>query len=585
MVDGEGGGLDRHGRQRFLLLRAGDHRLYTGEELTPEDMLEFILDLPPEPIYFWYSGGYDATMILRDLPDETLKKICNPPQGGYEYWLRYGIEWRAKHYLSVCRLDRDNKIIEGSIRTINEVFGFFQSSFFKACEGFEVATKTQLDELEKNKAARPEFEFITDEIEQYNRLECELGAKLMARLRELCYRAQIYPNTWRGAGSLATALHNQHATPKRADCHIPERVEQLAREAYYGGRFEITAHGRVGQKVYEYDIRSAYPNAMSSLPCLVHGRWHEIRRTFGRRSDTYIARIRFDNTISRLYALPIRLESGYLIWPKKGEGVYWSCELEHFKGKYEILEAWEFESKCSCNHFHWVEALYNERRTLSKMQGYPIKLGINSLYGKLAQRRPVEGAWTNFIWAGLITARTRARLQEIINRDPNSIIMCATDGIYSLKKLDLPLSADLGDWEETIYSDGLFIAQPGVYWSPDERRIKRKTRGLSAAEFERARDQLERQADRWDGSLPAPEASFKTTRFRGLKAATAQGNYAGVWSLSERILSMDYSIKRSRAFPEGALLRSTPHNDFYKSFTGETITPPEIAELHDDDLS
>lgn len=561
--------MDKRGRQKYLMIRAGAESLYLGGDPLPlEDILQFILDLPPEPIYFWFGGNYDATMILRDLPKNRIENLLTMP--GFTFWRRFGIEWHPKHFLSVCLVGNDQKIVKGSVRTINEVYGFFQSSFITALRGFEIGTKEQLDRLAVNKAARSDFIVITQEIDEYNALECELGALLMERLRKLCFDARIFPNSWRGAGAIATALHRQYATPKRALCAIPDEVDALAKEAYYGGRFEISVHGTIDRPVFEYDIRSAYPAAMSALPCLIHGRWHSLQRAPRRTSDPYLARVRFANPLSPWCRLPVRTEDGYLMFPTKGGGVYWSWELEKFIGKLDWIEGWRYESRCSCRPFAWVKSLYDYRKTLSKMQGYPIKLGINALYGKLAQRNPVEGPWTNYVWAGMITSITRARLLEAINGHEDDIIMCATDGIYSLRRLpNLRVSSELGDWEFSEYHDGLFIAQPGVYWSPDERKVK--TRGISQREFEKARASLERQFARWDGAGDAPMVTFPTVRFRGLKAAHAQHNHAGVWHVGERELRMDYSIKRASVYRDGTLMRSLPHDDFFVSCAHDSL--------------
>src|SRR6185312_6510244 len=54
-----------------------------------------------------------------------------------------------------------------------------------------------------------------------------------------------------------------------------------ARSSYYGGWFEIFAHGHIPEVTWEYDINSAYPAIISRLPCLSHGRWE-----YGRDIDT-----------------------------------------------------------------------------------------------------------------------------------------------------------------------------------------------------------------------------------------------------------------------------------------------------------
>ena len=120
--------------------------------------------------------------------------------------------------------------------------------------------------------------------------------------------------------------------------------------------------------------------------------------------------------------------------------------------------------------------LYEERRRIgSNTRGYPLKLGLNSLYGKMAQRCG-RGPYHDVVSAGLITAITRARLIEAIGQDPHSVVMVATDAVFSTRPLSLDIGERLGQWEEKVWPD-LFIAQPGVYWSPSDLEKSVKSRG------------------------------------------------------------------------------------------------------------
>ena len=45
---------------------------------------------------------------------------------------------------------------------------------------------------------------------------------------------------------------------------------EAARMTYYGGWFETFVNGVIPGTSYAYDINSAYPYAISTLPCLLH---------------------------------------------------------------------------------------------------------------------------------------------------------------------------------------------------------------------------------------------------------------------------------------------------------------------------
>lgn len=140
-----------------------------------------------------------------------------------------------------------------------------------------------------------------------------------------------------------------------------------------------------------------------------------------------------------------------------------------------VRDLWILRRSCDCRPFEWVRDLYEERRRLgSDTRGYPIKLALNSLYGKMAQRSGI-GPYHDPVAAGLITAITRARLTEAIGLDPEAIVMLATDAVFSTRPLALNIGKGLRQWEEKRWPD-LFIVKPGVYWSPSNLQTLVKSR-------------------------------------------------------------------------------------------------------------
>lgn len=598
--DGEGAGTDELGRQLYLLFRMGERELFTGSHLSTEELLDFICDHPAGDILVGFSFGYDVTMILRDMNPEQQARLFQPKDMGsgksrYTWYKQFDIEYLPKQYFRVRRmkweLDKNGerrRVQETSARTIFETFGFFQKSFVKVIHEFDVGTKEGRDLIVANKERRGDFVEMTQEERQYCALECEYLAELMERLREYCHAAGIKPRSWNGAGKLASALHRREGT-LRADSFklssLPVQLVAMANMAYYGGRFEITRTGLIEQKVYEYDIRSAYPDAMRSLPCLEHGRWEQASDAELAASALHVCGVRFnhpDNGNGFMCGLPIRSREGHLYWPLQGSGVYWSPEIESAErlgATIERLDGWRYIKQCDCHAFDWVEPLFDYRRSIgSKGPGYPIKLAITSLYGKLAQRKG-NGAYANMIWAGLITAYTRAKINRAIATNPGRIIMAATDAVYSLDPLKLDEGERLGQWEGEEL-DGLFIVQPGLYWCPEKR--KRKSRGLPGKFFEE-QGRTERFENDWiqyraTGGDDFPSVSVPITNFIGLKLALSRNNptSAGRWVAEERSISFDYRNKREGHIwtgghittgckPGSRLTVSLPHKDFLKA--------------------
>jgi hypothetical protein len=645
----------------------GFWELYTGKPLSTYECLDFICDLPgtKDGLLVGFVFGYDVTMILADLPsakwdDLTAEKgvdsfDATPDQARYHkpmgrwtwFWpppppgappLMFGIEYRAHNYFKVCRMEhvtlsnvnaerRDDaspppannliwripKPVPGSSRTIYESFGFFQRKFARALQDFDAGTKADRQMIARNKAERATFKSITREVRDYCALECELLADMMETFRGNCLAVRsdflpdgIKPRTWNGPGKLATALHKAHdtMTTDRLATWVPSGLLLMAQAAYYGGRFEMPRVGLICEPVYEYDLNSAYPACMLSLPCLEHGKWRycdgeEIRKLHKSNPDAlYVASVAYQHTHAGgcrgMCGLPhrqtgresnLRREyAGVLAWPLQGVGTYWSVEIrsaELLGAQLRFGPGWAYSTDCDCKPFAWVEALYLERLRLgSRTTGYPLKLAINSLYGKLAQRIG-NPRYANKIWAGLITAMTRARLNEAIAQNPQAIAMIATDGIYSVAPLNLPISKNLGEWGMERHDAGLMLVQPGLYW-PLARGGKPKTRGISAGFFTRRRRLVfERAWQGWAAAWAAagttddiaatwehmrqfirpPDVDVPIHLFVGRPLAEARGKpeTARMWIDTHKTISFDWHGKRgNHIWQNGPHVRTHP---------------------------
>lgn len=499
-VDGEGGGSDELGRQNYLLLRAGDHVLFEGNRrLTSEECLDFITRLPTNRYYVAYYFDYDTAQILRDLPPDKLTDLMNRrvwikhKRADTILWGPYEIGYFPRKHLKVRRVGSGNQPISEFV-TIHDSGTFFQCSFHKACKNWEVLSEAEHDQIAAGKAAREGFTEIDQTIFDYNALECRALANLMERFREVYLDCGYEPKAWEGPGYLASAmmLHHQITRSKKVAEIVPYQLWRAANASYYGGRFEIFKTGLVVD-VQEYDICSAYPYAYLGLPCLEHGQWdHHEGGSSLRLPETglYLARIRFSHKEESpvICHLPIRLKSGSLIWPREGQGWYWSTEICQAIAAgtvvAEVFEIWTYKTGCQCRPFgDWVETVYKKRQALGKgIRGIPLKLALNSIYGKCCQSigSPTYG---NPIWASLITATIRAKLiSGYMRLAPERLVMLATDGLYAIGGSPdcVPIGNELGDWEEKDRGD-IFVVKPGMYAWETGRAVK--TRGVPLKEF------------------------------------------------------------------------------------------------------
>jgi hypothetical protein len=611
-VDGEGGGIDPMGRQPYLLMAASgttasDEQIKhcEGRFLSVRDCLEFLLSLSAEPILVGFYYGYDENQILRGIGKiETLKRILDPPQGKNgprsTFWGDYAITYQQGQYFRISRVKRNGseaKIDKRTTRTVYDVAGFFQCSFAAAIKNWNIGSEQERAFITRNKERRDEFSDLTPEMIEYCKMECRLLATLMTEFRAVCAAAGIAPKQWSGAGWLAAALLDKHGIPKRPltvkeiagsrivgladssrpgkNLRRPERdpaFEAAAASAYYGGRFEVSSIGPISGPVHQYDLNSAYPAAMPGLPCPLHTRW--LHRPHARRlpaTGLYLAKISFMHPSGPWCGLPFRRNGG-LLWPVQGAGWYWSCEIAAARrglgtSIIGVRDLWVARCECDCRLFDWVPALYDERRRIgSATRGYPLKIGLASLYGKMAQRTG-RGPYHDSVAAGLITATTRARLIEAAGHDPDAVKMQATDAVFSNRPLPLETGDGLGQWSKKVWPD-LFIAKAGVYWSPTEaaassdpsKAASVKSRGAPRSVIGPAIPEFQRVFAEWltelcrPGAMPGmladrklvPSVLVKIRVFNGCRLALARGKpwLAGRWTVETQRESFEWFTKR-----------------------------------------
>ena len=297
---------------------------------------------------------------------------------------------------------------------------------------------------------------------------------------------------YHGPGAVATALFKEHGI--RAHMRAPEiEIELAAQRAYFGGRFEQFKAGHHAKEVYLYDINSAYPYHISELPSLDGAEW-EYSETFieGEIGVWNCSYEDYNKDFYKPHPLPWRGEKGEVGFPANNKEVW----LWHPEAKYATTVNYGYilRIKNETKPFAFVKEMFEKRRVW-KAEGKggerALKLGMNSLYGKMCQRiggNPdrYEGrpAWHQIEWAGIVTSATRAQLWEAIQLNPTKIISVETDSICSSVPLDLDIGPGLGQWEETKY-DWITYIQSGIYFTSTEATgMKSKTRGIDVTQLD-----------------------------------------------------------------------------------------------------
>lgn len=583
-VDGEGG--DVGGKHEFLMLRAGDRLLETGEPLSPYECFAFLADLPRDRIYVAFAFDYDVTMMIRRLPpsrvialfDREARAIVDkdgkPTSRYHPVTVGHGqfeIDYLPHKEFKVRRAG-EHTTHDAKWTVVSDTFTFFQTSFVRALSKWfadEPDLTPAIDKIAEGKAMRNSFGAVTEYERDYNQLECVMLERLMEKFRELCTDLDVKPRTWQGPGNLVSAVFRREGMPRKTALAIPPQVWTDANAAYCAGRFEVSTYGRIDNKVYQYDLNSAYASSYRDLPCLLHGKWEPITEI--PPDGIYVADVTFHHRDRlRWNTLPVRSAKGNLLFPRAGRGWYWSPELTVAQqwADLEVHGGWKYVKCCDCRSFDWVYALYDERDRVGKTsgKGKVLKTILATIYGKLAQSKG-HPVYSNPVWAGLIVSSCRSRLIDaaLSVQQGADVYMLATDGMFvGNPRPGLTVGQDLGEWTLTEH-DEMFIVQSGVYFMPTE---KPKTRGVPQSKVIEYEPEFRSIWSRWAVQHShdfMTETTFASVEiplrvFIGAKLAYARDKLwsAGRWRNESKRVSFDWTTKRCLPELKGETLTTWP---------------------------
>lgn len=480
-IDGEGVGRKPH---RYVLLACSDGDFVQNRRgLSTVDCLDFLLDLSTRDARLCgYYLSYDWTMMLRDLPDKGLYYLFRPElrarsNGAFDRveYKQYKLHWLAgAMWVSD---DRDRKV------TVWDLGKYYQSPFVDALKNWKIRSDVQKNIAEMKKRRNVFTYKEISKIRRYCLHECEALAELATELETAHKEADLTPRGWFGPGSTASVLLKRHEIHEKRGILPPPMLEAVAC-AFFGGRAEISTSGRVDGPIYSYDISSAYPYHASRLPCLEHGVWERVTReraVKGAGVAHALIRAHLHHSPGDWGPLPVRLANGSIVFPRSGaSGWWWRDEWlaarEGWKGL-KFDHAFVLRRECDCQPFAFLPEVFALRKAVGKEtgKGMILKLGMNSVYGKLAQA--IGGAqYASRAWAGMITSATRAQVLRLMMRHKrlDSVLMIATDGLFSTERVDVDKEISLGGWERSEYPS-ITLIRPGIYWLGES---KLRARGL-----------------------------------------------------------------------------------------------------------
>jgi hypothetical protein len=609
-VDGEGTGDGSD--HRYVLLGCGIQHVASDAGLSTDAIFTFLWDCfqeNPKAAYVGFFLSYDFTQWLKGLPFERAimlytewGRAARTPRQGSNRHILFPVRWGDWEFdlLGDKRFKLRRKG-HAEWMYICDAGPFFQCSLLKAIDPEKwpepICSQAEYDTILEGKSLR-DVAVLGPDMIRYNSLENDILARLMHRIEVgfVAQGVQLKRSQWFGPGQAASAwLKNLGTVPKSAelDMFIPREVlTDIGRFTYYGGWFEIMAHGHIPGVTYEYDINSAYPWVIANLPCLEHGEWSRGHMCEPPQGEYTICHVILSGSDPRTGPVPHRNAGGEIARHQNVSGWYWLSELDAARaaGLIDTISYldWYSYKACSCKPpLARMAELYQHRLDVGKdtPEGKADKLLYNSAYGKFAQSIANGGPWGNPIYASLITSGCRTKILEAIATHPHKtrdLVMVATDAVYFITPHpSLPISDKLGDWSSEKH-DNLCLFKPGVYWSDKARdKIREgkapsfKARGFSAAAFGATIAQIDEHYNQWGDTYPPdrdpsgpregwhPRVNF-TTAFSMVTARQAVNRHnwdtAGlVTADAEMWQDADPIIKRGAGVKDRGIYWSKPH--------------------------
>src|SRR5215469_17755738 len=268
---GTGGTHSTYQAQNYVLLAARGNDGTSIElkhpdysRLTSEECLEWLLQLGQSGTFnVGFGLSYDVSQWLKDVPLERLLKWKSDPDSRL-HWKHWDITYLPNRMIRITKkLSKRQRMLTPNAKSptvqIWDSRLFFQTSFVKAADKWGLLEHHPDTEFLKHmKAERENFTVeMMPTVEKYNRLECDLGTEMFAKVRQYCVELGLKMTSWNGAGSIAQSMLRQHGVLQYmdrnsqgmenpwnpaiqcADCddHRNLCMDVIAR-SYYGGRFD-----------------------------------------------------------------------------------------------------------------------------------------------------------------------------------------------------------------------------------------------------------------------------------------------------------------------------------------------------------
>lgn len=460
------------GNIALLCTPTESYNIETWKDFTEKFMIRKNL----RTIYMTWNLRFDSQAILKLLPYDLLLKIWKEKKIVYK---GYRITYIPSKLLRIAKI----KDKQGAIHVYDASQYYEHKTLDSMSEKYLGEKKLEGVSGEKIGKSKKYYDENFSDIVKYCKKDAELTQKLGVLAMENIEKIGFSSKNPISPATISAKKQVERGYPVKLNKMSGNELKAniIAMRSYGGGVFATYKRGVFNQKLYDYDVNSCYPNIMQHLPDWRNGKFVEINENpesfeYGwvlcdinsefipqRGSESYTVNEIYENIgkwemkyTAKKVTYPSGLRTAIITteeyrWLKtRGEYVKW---LDEGYG-------WVKTQDKYANPFLWVNEMFKKRKQAKKDNpslANTMKIMMNSIYGKTAEKKNGIGILTNFCYASYITARARLQMFDVVHENYDKIVNIATDGILALGKLNLPVSGELGDWEYTEYTRGIVI--------------------------------------------------------------------------------------------------------------------------------
>ena len=322
--------------------------------------------------FTFFNLEYDASAILKHLPQSIIEELYLDKQVKYR---GYGIRYLAGKYLRIeCQT---------GVYHCYDIYPFFQASLDDAGRKYLGVRKKRVAKSILARMSKAYYLNNRSKMSSYAIQDAKITQGLTDLIVSAINEAGLELRHLYSPGYAAKCYLTQKGVAIK---NVPKQFIEFVREGYFGARIEVVKRGTF-KKIHAFDIKSAYPFALTNLPNLSQAVYRKSKRI---EAKYYFVRARVWMKSASSYLLPYRGKGGVISFPRyNGQTtVLTNFEYEYLKrhklAKMQIVEVLNLFVKDDRPFAVMVEELF-KRRSESSGKKILFKLILNSMYGIFAE--------------------------------------------------------------------------------------------------------------------------------------------------------------------------------------------------------